>query len=143
MAVFFDEPGLADADLLATMMGHADEIDVLMSPKLEREDRAEIVREAQALRIPFTEVLRPSEVLADSDGHHAAREFFVDQAHPIAGRARYPGPPIRMGASHWREGRAPLLNEHGDLLSVAASTALPSGSADGAVRARWRRAGVA
>jgi benzylsuccinate CoA-transferase BbsE subunit len=150
MAAFFDDPRLADPDLLATMLGHADEIDALMSPKLEREDRAEIVREAQALRIPFTEVLRPSEVLADGDGHHAARGFFVDQDHPIAGRARYPGPPIRMGESRWREGRAPLLNEDGALLhhrrlsrGHPSRSSLSRGRPSGDVPVRWRRAGVA
>ena len=40
----------------------------LMAPLLETLPRREVVRRAQELRLPFTEVLQPSEVLADVDG---------------------------------------------------------------------------
>jgi crotonobetainyl-CoA:carnitine CoA-transferase CaiB-like acyl-CoA transferase len=132
LAVLFDEPRLAEPDLLQTMFGHADEIDTLMAPRLERTDRATIVREAQALRIPFTEVLRPSEVLEDEAGHHASREFLVRGVHPVAGAMTYPGAPIRLGAASWQDGVAPLLNADAALWDEAGET-----------RARWRRAHVA
>ncbi len=132
LAVLFDEPRLAEPALLRTMFGHADEIDTLMAPRLERTDRATIVREAQALRIPFTEVLRPSEVLDDEAGHHASREFLVRGEHPIAGAMTYPGAPIRLGAASWQDGVAPLLNADAALWDEAART-----------RVRWRRAHVA
>jgi crotonobetainyl-CoA:carnitine CoA-transferase CaiB-like acyl-CoA transferase len=103
-----------------------------MAPRLERTDRATIVREAQALRIPFTEVLRPSEVLDDEAGHHASREFLVRSEHPIAGAMTYPGAPIRLGAASWQDGVAPLLNADAALWDEAART-----------RVRWRRAHVA
>src|SRR5262249_11983700 len=38
--------------------------------------------------------------------------FFVEIDHPVAGRARYPGPPLRIGDEPWRSARAPLLGEH-------------------------------
>lgn len=132
LAILFDEPRLAEPDLLRTMFGHADEIDALMAPYLERMERAAIVREAQALRIPFTEVLRPSEVLEDEARHHASRQFFVHGAHPVAGAITYPGAPIRLGATSWQDGLAPQLNADAAVWDAAAGA-----------RARWRRAHVA
>ena len=132
MALLFDQPRLSEPELLRSMMGNADEIDALMAPKLEAETRASIVREAQDLRIPFTEVLAPSEVLADDAGHHAARGFFVEHPDGADGRALYPGAPIRLGETPWSDQPAPRFNEH--------AAALQS---DAATRARWRRAGVA
>ncbi len=41
-----------------------------------------------------------------------ARGFFQDIDHPVAGRARYPGLPFRIGDEPWPNGRAPLLGEH-------------------------------
>ena len=59
MAVLFDQPRLAEPDLLATLMGHADEVDELMAPVLMQTPRRDVVKRAQELRIPFTEVLGP------------------------------------------------------------------------------------
>ncbi len=131
MAVLFDEPELAAPELLGTMMGHADEIDELMAPMLMSTPRRDVVQRAQELRIPFTEVLAPSEVLADADGHHAARDFWRTTPHPAAGEYLAPGPAVRFGVSEWRDGVAPRLGEHNDRVG---------GSAE---RVRWRRAGVA
>ncbi len=131
MAVLFDQPRLAEPELLATLMGHADEVDDLMSPTLMRTPRREIVQRAQELRIPFTEVLAPSEVIADADGHHASREFWRSTPHPRGGAYQAPGPVARFGAAPWRDGEAPALGGGNDQLGTAAE------------RARWRRAGVA
>ena len=114
------------------MFGHADEIDALMDPHLECTERAAIVRDAQALRIPFTEVLRPSEVLQDNAGHHASRDFFVYRTHPDTGAIAYPGSAIRLGTASWQDGMAPQLNADAAAWDATAET-----------RARWRRAHVA
>lgn len=42
----------------------------------------------------------------------AARGYFQQLDHPLAGRLTYPGAPFGMSASPWRSGRAPLLGEH-------------------------------
>ncbi len=131
MALLFEQPRLADPELLGTLMGHADEVDALMAPMLERTPRREVVRRAQELRIPFTEVLAPSEVMADADGHHASREFWQDSPHPRGGEYRSPGPAIRFGRSRWRDGTAPRLGQDNERLGERSE------------RARWRRAGVA
>ena len=131
MAVLFDQPRLAESDLLAELMGHADEVDELMARMLMRTPRREVVRRAQDLRIPFTEVLAPSEVLVDADGHHASRDFWQTTPHPRGGEYLAPGPAVRFGETRWRDGDAPALGQDNARL----------GSPE--ARVRWRRAGVA
>ncbi len=131
MAVLFDEPRLAAPDLLAELMGRADEVDELMAPVLMRTPRREVVKRAQELRIPFTEVLAPSEVMADADGHHASRDFWQATGHPRGGEYQASGPAVRFGKTKWVDGTAPLLGQDNDRL----------GSPED--RVRWRRAGVA
>ncbi len=131
MAVLFDEPRLAEPELLAALMGHADEVDALMAPTLMRTPRREIVRRAQELRTPFTEVLAPSEVMADADDHHASRAFWQSTPHPRGGAYLAPGPAMRFGATPWLDGVAPRLGNDNDQLGLPIE------------RVRWRRAGVA
>ena len=131
MALLFEQPRLAEPDLLASLMGHADEVDELMAPLLERTPRREVVRRAQELRIPFTEVLAPSEVMADVDGHHSSRDYWQTTPHPRGGEFQAPGPAVRFGRTRWRDGAAPRLGQDNDILGTARA------------RARWRRAGVA
>ena len=46
---------------------------------------------------------------------YVARDFFVEQNHPKAGKVTQPGPPIRMSKTPWRlDSPAPLLNQHAD-----------------------------
>ena len=131
MAVLFEQPRLAEPEMLASLMGHADEVDALMAPLLESLPRREIVARAQELRLPFTEVLQPSEVLADADRHHAARDFFREIPLPDGAAAQAPGPAVRFGAAPWRDGDPPSLNADAALLGTPHE------------RVRWRRAGVA
>ena len=131
MAVLFDEPRLAAPDLLASLMGRADEVDELMTPQLMATPRREVVKRAQELRIPFTEVLAPSEVMADADGHHASRDFWQTTPHPRGGEYQAPGPAVRFGVTRWMDGAAPKLGGDNAVLGSRAD------------RVRWRRAGVA
>jgi crotonobetainyl-CoA:carnitine CoA-transferase CaiB-like acyl-CoA transferase len=112
LAVLMEDPRIDE--LMDTPMANADGIDVLMDEWLAQYDREEIVRRAQELRLPFTAVQDPVEVLADP--HLAERGFFVEVEHPRAGAVRQPGAPMEMTATPWRTGRAPLLGEHGDEL---------------------------
>ena len=131
MAVLFDEPGLAEPALLANLMGRADEVDELMTPVLTKTPRREMVKRAQELRIPFTEVLAPSEVVADADRHHASRRFWQTTAHPRGADFLAPGPAVRFGRTPWVDGVAPSLGQDNARLGTARQ------------RVRWRRAGVA
>ncbi len=131
MAVLFDEPRLAEPDLLTSLMGRADEVDELMAPMLIETPRREVVRRAQEMRIPFTEVLAPSEVMADIDRHHESRGFWQATQHPRGGEYVAPGPAVRFGRSAWSDGDPPALGASNATLGSRAE------------RVRWRRAGVA
>ncbi|MGI8926574.1 MAG: CaiB/BaiF CoA transferase family protein [Tepidiformaceae bacterium] len=111
LGALIPHPRLKDPELLRTMTGHADEVDAIMDDWLAGHDRTEAVELAQALRLPFTEVRTPGEVLADP--HHAARGSFVTIDHPGAGTVTQPGAPFRMHATPWLSASAPMLGQHG------------------------------
>lgn len=112
LAALMHEPRLAASDVLARPLAHADETDALVDRWLASRDKWCAVEEAQELRVPFTEVLDPGEVVDDRLGQHTARGFFVDVDHPAAGTLRMPGAPLVMPAAPWTTRRAPLLGEH-------------------------------
>lgn len=124
LGALIPNPRLREPELLATMMGHADEIDAIMDAWLADKDRVEVVRQAQELRLPFTEVMAPGEVMADP--HHRERGSFVTINHPAAGPILQPGAPFLMSATPWRSEPAPLLGHHGEqVLGEACSGAEP------------------
>ena len=110
LSALIPHPRLTAPDLLETMMGHADEIDAIMDEWLADKTRREIVKRAQELRLPFTEVMEPGEVMADE--HHKERGSFVTIDHPGAGPVFQPGAPIRFGARPWENLPAPTLGQH-------------------------------
>jgi crotonobetainyl-CoA:carnitine CoA-transferase CaiB-like acyl-CoA transferase len=110
LAVLMEDPSLDD--LMDQAMGNATEIDEKMDVWLANYDKFEVVRRAQELRIPFTEVLTPVEAL--NDPHLKERGFFVDVEHPEAGTVRQPGAAAFMTETPWKSRRAPLLGEHTD-----------------------------
>lgn len=110
LGALIPNPRLLEPDLLAQMMGHADEIDQIMDDWLADKGRQDVVHRAQELRLPFTEVMEPGEVMADP--HHRERGSFVTVDHPGAGRILQPGPPFHMHATPWRTGPAPTLGQH-------------------------------
>jgi crotonobetainyl-CoA:carnitine CoA-transferase CaiB-like acyl-CoA transferase len=107
LGALIPNPRLLDPDLLAAMMGHADEIDAIMDEWLADKTRDDVVRMAQDLRLPFTEVREPGEVMAEP--HHKARGSFVTVDHPGAGPVFQPGAPFRMSATPWETKPAPML----------------------------------
>jgi crotonobetainyl-CoA:carnitine CoA-transferase CaiB-like acyl-CoA transferase len=136
LGALIPHPRLRDPELLATMLGHADEIDAIMDEWLATRTRREIVAQAQALRLPFTEVMTPGEVLAEP--HYRERESFVVVKHPVAGPLLQPGAPIRLHAAPWHTLPAPTLDEgRADLerlLSLPAATTVPAGPVHGRVK---------
>lgn len=110
LAVLTGNPELARPDIVAEPKGHADEIDALLDQYLSTRDRDVIVEEAQALRLPFTEVFAPEEVVTDP--HLVARGTLIELESPSIGRASYPHASIRLSASPWVTTRAPRLGEH-------------------------------
>jgi formyl-CoA transferase len=117
-------PDVGLEPLLSEPMGNADAIDACMDRWLAERDRVEVVRLAQELRLPFTEVLTPAETLADE--HLSERGALVEVDHPAAPRLRQPGPAAFMSGTPWRVERAPLMGEHteavlGELLGLDAA----------------------
>jgi CoA:oxalate CoA-transferase len=107
-------PALADPRF-ATNDGrskHADEIMALLLPWFIEHTREQIYHAAQALGLPFGYVATVDEILASP--HLAAREYFIELDHPVAGRITYPGAPVRLTGTPYRFERAPLLGEHTD-----------------------------
>lgn len=128
LGALIPHPRLADPEVLATMMGHADEVDAIMDEWLADKDRDEIVRTAQELRLPFTEVRTPSEVLTEP--HHLERGSFVSVDHPGAGPTLQPGAPMRLHRTPWVTAPAPLLGQHrGETWSAIALSGASSGAA--------------
>ena len=107
LGALIPHPRLADPELLHAMMLHADEVDAIMDEWLADKPRTEVVERAQEMRLPFTEVMTPREVLAVE--HHVERGSFVEVEHPKAGRLVQPGAPMRMSATPWETKAAPLL----------------------------------
>jgi crotonobetainyl-CoA:carnitine CoA-transferase CaiB-like acyl-CoA transferase len=78
---------------------------------LLRYTRQEIIRKAQAARLPGTAVLTPGEVLRDP--HFTARGAFVPVTHPVAGTWLMPGAPFRPNVTPWQVRQpAPTLGQH-------------------------------
>ncbi|MDZ7728141.1 MAG: CoA transferase [Dehalococcoidia bacterium] len=128
---------LLDPHLLEYMMGHADEIDAIMDEWLADRDRRDVVQEAQALRLPFTEVMKPGEVL--DDPHHRERGSFIELDHPGAPRVRQPAAPVRMHGTPFEVRRAPLLGEHSGEVAAEIGQATPRTPASGGTESERRR----
>lgn len=88
----------------------AADIEGILLPRLMERTRADLFNWAQELRLPFSMVLSPEELL--NDPQHRSRSFFQTAAHPEVGEILQVGPPFRMEATPWQCGCAPLLGEH-------------------------------
>ncbi|GBD11768.1 Succinyl-CoA--L-malate CoA-transferase alpha subunit [bacterium HR23] len=110
LALLANNPRLADPEVLATPMGHADEIDALLREGLKDRTPQEVMEQAQELRIPFTVVQDVAQVLHDPQNQ--AMGFFPPVEHPVAGRWRIPASPIHWDDEPYQPRRAPLLGEH-------------------------------
>jgi len=115
IAFLIGQPELQDDPLLAdprTRMANPERFDALIIPWLKERSKWEIARQAQELRLAFTPVLSPEELLEDEQ--IKAREFFAKVDHPVMGEVTYPGAPAKLSGSPWQAGRAPLLGEHNE-----------------------------
>ena len=100
---------------------NVDEVDALMLPWLLDHNKTEIFKAGQERGLGFAFVATIEDIL-DME-QLAARHFFVDLNHPVAGPFKYPGPPAgaglklggagaNSGTDAWVYRRAPLLGEH-------------------------------
>jgi crotonobetainyl-CoA:carnitine CoA-transferase CaiB-like acyl-CoA transferase len=73
----------------------------------------DLYAKAQARRIPFAPVSTMGDLL--NSEHLQARGFFVEIAQPVAGTHKYPGAPLKYGATPWEiRLPAPTLGQHND-----------------------------
>lgn len=100
-----DRAGFATA---AGRTAEHDAIDGVLSEWFAARDGAAAAAALRAAAVPVGEALSGPQLAADP--HLNARGFFVELAHPLTGRHRYPGFPIRMAGLRpeaWRD--APCL----------------------------------
>jgi CoA:oxalate CoA-transferase len=115
IAFLIGKPELQDDPLFAkpgARMAEPEKFDALIIPWLKDRNKWEITKEAQELRMAFTPVLSPRELLDDEQ--LKARDFFARADHPVMGKVTYPGAPAKLSETPWRGGKAPLLGEHNE-----------------------------
>src|SRR5208282_260413 len=92
-------------------MDNVEKIEAKIREWLPALTRQEAFEKAQGHHIPCFPVYSPAEVAANPQ--YAARHFFVEHDHPVAGRVTMPGAPCKFGGTPWRVKRgAPRLGEH-------------------------------
>lgn len=90
---------------------NADALDPLFSEWLLGYTRAELRELFGSRAIPCFPVNTIADLLRSP--HYAARDYFVTQEHPAAGKMTQPGASIRFSVTPWKLRRpAPLLGEH-------------------------------
>jgi CoA:oxalate CoA-transferase len=91
---------------------YADEVDALMLPWLLDHNKVDIFKAGQEHGLGFSYVSTMQDLLEMEQ--LKARDYFVELEHPVAGRLKYPGPPIspHTPVKPWVYRRAPLLGEH-------------------------------
>jgi len=94
----------------------ADEIQALLISWLLNHDAEDLLREAQARRIPFGIPSSSQRLLASE--HLKQRGYFVEVDHPETGPLRYPGAQVKLGDLHYELQRAPTLGEHNEEIFV-------------------------
>ena len=109
-------PQWAQSPDYATLQGRRNDIDtieVCVAAWLAQYNRHDLYVMLQAGGIPCFPVLSTAEILEAPQ--YAARGFFVEQDHPVAGRVKHPGPPVRQWGTQWGlERPAPTLGQHSE-----------------------------
>ncbi|MBI4216892.1 MAG: CoA transferase [Chloroflexi bacterium] len=65
-----------------------------------KHSKQEIFHMMQARHIAFAPANTPEEVVKSP--HLAAREYFVEFSHPVAGKVKYPGAPFKLSRTPWK-----------------------------------------
>ena len=89
---------------------YREEIDSILVSWLQNREKTDVYQAAQAKRIASGYLMTAEDMLESPQLQ--ARDYFQQMNHPIAGTARYPGPPFRLSKTEWRWTPAPLLGEH-------------------------------
>jgi crotonobetainyl-CoA:carnitine CoA-transferase CaiB-like acyl-CoA transferase len=107
-------PEWADSEIFNTFEGrlaNSDALEAMLTEWLSHLTREEVFERAQAEHVPSFPVNSPAEVA--NNPQYATRCYFLDCEHPLAGRVRMPGAPMRFSRTPWRLTRpAPCLGQH-------------------------------
>src|SRR5271157_3800345 len=115
--LLIEQPELLEDPLFtkpAQRMAEPEKFDELLTPWLKEHDKWEITKRAQELKLAFTPVLSPGELMEDEQ--LKAKKFFVETEHPTMGKVTYPGAPFRLSETPARIGKAPLLGEDNEAI---------------------------
>jgi crotonobetainyl-CoA:carnitine CoA-transferase CaiB-like acyl-CoA transferase len=111
-------PGLADDPRFRTntdRMRNLAELTPLLAERLRSQPSAYWIREFEAAGVPVGPVNKIGDMLADPQV--AAREMVVEVDHPVAGRVKALGMPIKFGTTPGEITRAaPTLGQHTDAI---------------------------
>ncbi len=109
-------PGLLQDPMftdLRTRFASSARIRAMFGEKVKDQEKDELFREGQALRVPVAPVASVEDILGY--GHFRERDFFVQVEHPVLGEVTQPGRPFIMSDTPWAiESPAPLLGEAND-----------------------------
>jgi len=90
---------------------HHGDFEAILYEWLAERTQQDLIRSAQAQRIPVSPVYRIGEVLKDAQFN--ARNTFAEIDHPMAGKITYPGVPCKLPeATSQPQKPAPLLVQH-------------------------------
>lgn len=110
------DPDWAHLDIFKDVFSRAENwetLEPLLSNWLSTKGKQEFYREAQEKRVPAAPVNTVDDVVKSDQ--LAARRFFVESEHPVAGILKYPGPIMKLSQTPPDAGgRAPLLGEHNE-----------------------------
>jgi crotonobetainyl-CoA:carnitine CoA-transferase CaiB-like acyl-CoA transferase len=108
-------PRLATEEGLASLEGRRaahDRIDQEITSWCESRILDEALAALRAAGVPAEPVVSPCDI--DHDQQMLARGFWEEVVHPVVGRQRYPGWPMRLSGDQgtWYRSAAPLLGQH-------------------------------
>ncbi len=94
-------------------IGNANDLYFLMQEFTEQYTMLELFEAGSREGVPIAPILKVSDFY--NSPHTKAREFFTEVAHPVAGKADYPGPPYKWSESSTAIRRpAPCIGEHNE-----------------------------
>ena len=127
-------PELADlGGSVVERSANADVIETLLLPWMLERPKTELYRIGQEAGLPFSFFANVADL--EASPQYRARNALVEIDHPIAGTARYPGPPFVMPGVSRVEKRAPLLGEHNaEVFGAGAPWAARDGETSGGER---------
>jgi crotonobetainyl-CoA:carnitine CoA-transferase CaiB-like acyl-CoA transferase len=99
----------------AARLQHEDELRATIYAWAGDKDKREVYAAAGKMRAPVAYVHDMADLYESPQ--LAARHYFHEVEHPLAGTLHYPGAPAGMSETPWQTTRAPLLGEHNGAVS--------------------------